>query len=100
MRQRSKKMTQAHKTFLVGVPTLAPIGHLVGVKELDPEVEAAHLAIFLEVPNQFVLQSLRVAPLQRPRRIVRRLALLKLRLDLVFVRLQKIFESNNAASMS
>jgi hypothetical protein len=40
----------------VGVPTLAPIGHPVGVEELESKVEAAHLAIFVEVPDQLALQ--------------------------------------------
>jgi hypothetical protein len=34
-----------------GIATLAPIRHLVGIEELDPKVEAAHPAIFLEVPD-------------------------------------------------
>jgi hypothetical protein len=34
-----------------GIPVLAPIGHPVDVEELDPKVEAAHVAILLEVPD-------------------------------------------------
>jgi len=55
----------------VGVPALAPISHPVDVEELDPKVESAHLAVFPEVPDQFVLQALRITPLQRTGRIVR-----------------------------
>ena len=55
----------------IGVVMLAPIGHGVGVEELDSKVEAGHLAIFIEVPDQLVLQAFRVTSLQRTRRIVR-----------------------------
>jgi hypothetical protein len=55
-----------------GVPTLAPIGHFVGVEELESKIKAAHLDIFFQVPDQLVLQGVRVTPLQRPRWIVRR----------------------------
>src|SRR6266850_235741 len=54
----------------VGVTTLPPIGHSVGVEELDSKIKTAHLAIFLEVPDELVLQTLRVTLLQRTRRIV------------------------------
>src|ERR1700736_5664143 len=54
-----------------GVLMLAPIGHPVGVDELDSKVEAAHLVIFLNVSGELVLKTVRVSSLQRPRRIVR-----------------------------
>src|SRR6266542_3368093 len=54
-----------------GVQMLAPIGHPFGVEKLDSKVEAAHLAIFVDVPDQLVLQAVRVTPLQRARRIAR-----------------------------
>src|ERR1700730_6011765 len=54
-----------------GIPTLAPVRHLVDVEELDPKNEAAHFAILPEVPDEFVLQALRITPLQRTGRIVR-----------------------------
>ena len=46
------------------IPTLAPVSHSFSVEELEPEVEAAHRAIFLKVPHQFVLQGIWVALLQ------------------------------------
>jgi hypothetical protein len=33
------------------VLTLAPIGHLLGIEELEFKVEAAHLGIFFDVPD-------------------------------------------------
>ena len=48
----------------VGVVALAPIRHSLRVDELDAEVEAAHLAVLVEVPDQFVLQAVRVTFLQ------------------------------------
>src|SRR5216684_3997879 len=44
-----------------GVPVLAPICHLVHVEKLNGDIEPAHLVIFLQVPDQLVLQPLRVA---------------------------------------
>jgi hypothetical protein len=44
----------------VGVARPTPICHFAGVKELDSKFKPAHLAIFLEVTDQFVLQALRV----------------------------------------
>src|SRR6266478_1774721 len=55
----------------VGVPMLAPICHLVGIEKLNAKIETAHRAIFPEVPDQLVLQALRITPLQWARRIVR-----------------------------
>ena len=55
----------------VGVVALAPIGHLAGVEQLDAKVEAAHPPVFIEVPDQLILQPFRVAFLQRTRQIVR-----------------------------
>jgi hypothetical protein len=54
----------------VGVPTLSPIGHPVGIEELESKVEAAHLAIFVEAPDRLVPQGILVTPLQRMRGIV------------------------------
>jgi hypothetical protein len=45
---------------------LPPIGHPACVEELDTKIEAAHLAIFLHVSDQFILKAVRVIPLQRP----------------------------------
>src|SRR5450631_1452056 len=45
----------------IGVTSLAPICHFAGVEKLNGKVEPAHLAIFLEVPQQFFLQALRLA---------------------------------------
>ncbi len=56
----------------IGVAGLAPIGQFSGIEKLNGKVEPAHLAIFFDVPDQFVLQSHRIAFLQRARRIVRR----------------------------
>jgi hypothetical protein len=54
----------------VGVVSPAPIGHGVNAEELLSKIQGAHLAIFLEVPGQLVLQGVRVTSLQRTRRIV------------------------------
>ena len=35
----------------VRVEMLAPIGHSIGIEELNSKVEAAHLVIFLDVPD-------------------------------------------------
>src|SRR5580658_4912828 len=56
----------------VGVVALAPIGHPVGVEQLDAKVETAHPAVFVEVPDQLILQAFWVILLQRTRQIVRR----------------------------
>ena len=53
-----------------GVVGLAPVGHFGGVEELDSEVEAAHLVVLLEVPDEFVLEAVGVALLQGARWIV------------------------------
>ena len=46
----------------VRVLTLAPIGHPVSIEELHSKIESAHLAVFLEVPNQLVLQGVAYGP--------------------------------------
>src|SRR5579863_4865895 len=56
----------------VSIATFAPVSHRLSVKKLDSEVEAAHLTVFLEVPDQLVMQGIWIILLQRTRRIVRR----------------------------
>src|SRR5260370_35293891 len=53
-----------------GVVMFATIGHPFRVQELNSEVETAHLCIFLYMSDEFVLEAVRVALLQRPRQIV------------------------------
>ena len=64
-----------HATLAFSIQKLAsrvfaPIGHFAGVEKLNGKVEPAHQIIFLDVPDQFVLQSLRIAFFQRTRRII------------------------------
>ena len=39
------------------VLALAPVGHFFGIEKLEPEVEAAHRAIFLKMAEQLILQG-------------------------------------------
>src|SRR2546430_1509736 len=55
----------------VGIAKLAPICHRVGVEELNCKIEAAHPSIFLQVPDELVLQAFRIVFLQRPCRVIR-----------------------------
>jgi hypothetical protein len=47
----------------IGVATFAPVGHPFDVEELEAKVEDTHLAIFLDVPDQLILQAVRIFPL-------------------------------------
>ena len=53
------------------VPSLAAPGHPIRVEELDSEVESAHPGIFIEMPDQIVLEPIRITPLQSTRGILR-----------------------------
>ena len=55
----------------VGVVMFAPVRHPAGIEELHAEIEGAHLAIFLEVPEQFILQGVGIAFIESTRRISR-----------------------------
>ena len=48
----------------IGVTGLAPIRQFAGIEKLNGKVKPAHLAVLPDVPDQFVLQALRVAFLQ------------------------------------
>ena len=54
-----------------GIVVFAPIRHPRGIEKLHAEIEGAHLAIFLEVPDQFILQGIGIAFVERSRRISR-----------------------------
>lgn len=55
----------------VGVVKLAPISHLAGVEKLESKFEGAGFAVFIEVPDQLVLQAIRISCLQGMCSIVR-----------------------------
>ena len=45
----------------------APIRHSRNVQKLEPDIEAAHRTVVFEMPNQLMLQGVRIASLQRLR---------------------------------
>src|SRR5277367_4918165 len=51
----------------VRVVMFAPIRHSAGIEELHAEIEGAHRAIFLEMPDEFVLQGVGIAFIKRTR---------------------------------
>src|SRR5271155_26718 len=56
----------------VGILTLTPIGHPIGVEQLESKSESAYPAVFGEVPDQLVLHGIWITALQWTRRIVRK----------------------------